>query len=159
MKTLEQSLRRLAQPLLHDLGLELVDLEFSRQRGRLWLRMFIDRAERESGGITVDECGDFNMAMSRLLDAEELIPESYVLEVSSPGINRRIRKLEDFLRFLGERVTVVSKEQLRGRKRFRGRLMAADEEGVWVEVDGERFFIPHQDIARTNLEYSFEEKG
>lgn len=158
MKTFEESLMELARPLLRDQGLELVDLELSRKKSRMWLRIFIDRADHGSGGITVDECGEFNNAMSRLLDVEELVPDSYMLEVSSPGVNRRVRKLEDFLRILGQKVMVVSKEPISGRKRFRGKLVAADEQGVGVEVDDELFFIRHQDIARANLEYQFDKK-
>lgn len=157
MKTLENAIEKLCGPLLDEYGLELVDLEVKRQGSKLWLRLFVDRKDRGESGITVDECGDFNTALGRLLDVHELIAESYLLEVSSPGVNRRIRKLRDFKRCLGEKVKVELKERIGGRKSIKGVIAAADEEGITVMVGEERFVIPHDSISRANLEYRLEQ--
>ena len=133
-KKLEQAITELAEPRLAEQGLELVDLELGWQAGRRWVRLFIDRVNRDQGGVTVAECGEFNTLISRLLEVEELITESWLLEVSSPGLNRRLRKVKDFQARLGEKVTVVVKAAQDGHKRFRGRLAAADESGVTVET-------------------------
>lgn len=156
MRTVEESIEKLAEPLLGEQGLELVDLELERRAGRLWVRLFIDRKQTSGGGITVDECGDFNLAFSQLLDVEELIPDSYTLEVSSPGVNRRIRKLKDFMKYMGQTLRVVLNNPAPGRKKITGRLVEADEEGVTLEVDKERFTISHSSIKRANLEYRFD---
>lgn len=144
----------LAEPRLVEQGLELVDLELHREGGRLWVRLFIDRVDRSGGGVTVEECGEFNTVFGRLLSVEDLIGESYVLEVSSPGVNRRLRRLKDFREHLGKRVTVVV-GSAHGRRRLRGRLLYADEEGVTVEGSGEGVRVKHDEIVRANLEYEF----
>jgi ribosome maturation factor RimP len=157
MRTIEESIEKLAEPLLDEQGLELVDYELERRSGRLWVRLFIDRKQTSGGGITVDECGDFNLAFSQILDVEELIPESYTLEVSSPGVDRRIRKLKDFIKYMGRTLRVVLNNPERGRKKVTGRLVEADEEGVTLEVDKELFTISHSSIKRANLEYRFDQ--
>ena len=155
MEKMEETLAGLAEPVLSQMRLELIDLELSRKGKQLWVRMFIDRLDQRQGGVSVDELGEFNQAMSRRLDVEELIPESYLLEISSPGLNRRLRKLKDFLKCLGQNVAVTTREDLDGKKRFRGKLTAADEAGVTVETEGIIIRIPHELIARANLEYEF----
>jgi ribosome maturation factor RimP len=159
MRTVEESIEKLAEALLGEQGLELVDIELERRGGRLWVRLFIDRKQTIGGGITVDECGDFNLAFSQLLDVEELIPESYTLEVSSPGLDRRIRKLKDFIKYMGRTLRVVLNKPAQGRKKITGRLVEADEQGVTLEVDKERLKISHSSIKRANLEYRFDREN
>jgi len=149
-----EQLEELIQPLLAQRGMELVDLERSRQKTRLLLRFFIDRLE---GGITVDELAEVNQEMSALLDLETGIDESYILEVSSPGLNRRLRKLKDFQKYLNRIVVVEATEKIQGRRNFRGSLVGADEEGITLVIGEESFFISHPRIKRANLEYRFEE--
>jgi ribosome maturation factor RimP len=158
MTALSERLEKLAEPVLAEMGLELVDLELSRSGGRLLVRLFLDRVEREHGGVSVEECGDFNLALSRLLDVEGLIEESYVLEVSSPGLDRRIRKLRDFLRYMGETATVFYKVPVAGRKKARGKIIGADENGISLETGEGVLKIGHDEIARAKLLYRFEEK-
>jgi len=149
----EKQLERLIEPILEERGYELVDVEIARQGRRLVLRFFIDRLE---GGITVDELAEVNRELGALLDLEAGIVESYILEVSSPGVNRRLRKLKDFQKYLNEVVVVEAKEKIRDRKNFRGVLVGADQQGITLVVDGESVFIPHEKIKRANLEYQFE---
>lgn len=152
MISLEQ-LENLINPLLEQRGMELVDLEVSRQKKRMLIRFFIDRLE---GGITVDELAEVNQEMSAILDLNVDIDKSYILEVSSPGLNRRIRKLKDFKKYLNQILQVETLEKIQGRKNFRGVLVGADESGITLVIDKESFFIPHHQIKRANLEYRFE---
>jgi ribosome maturation factor RimP len=158
MGALEDGIEKLAEPLLAEKGLELVDLELARSGGRLLVRLFIDRADRREGGVTVEECGDFNLALGRLLDVEGLLAESHVLEVSSPGLDRRIRKLRDFLRHRGQTVTVRLKTPRDGRRKVKGVIAAADGEGITVEAEAGAVRVRHDEISRANLEYRFEDE-
>jgi len=142
-------------PLLEQRGMELVDLELIRDRKRLLIRFFIDRLE---GGVTVDELAEVNQEFGALLDLESAINESYILEVSSPGLNRRIRKLKDFQKYLNQIVVVESREKIQGRRNFRGNLVGADEQGITLVIDGESFFIPHLQIKRAHLDYQFDDE-
>jgi ribosome maturation factor RimP len=154
---LEKRITLLAEPLLLEQGLEQVDLELSRQGSKLWIRFFVDRVA--GGGVTVNECGEFNLAISRLLDVEDIVAGSYMLEVSSPGLDRRVRKVEDFIRFAGRNVSMVLCEPVAGRKKLKGLIVGADAEGVTVRVDGQELKAPHGSIARANLEYEPKRKG
>ena len=149
----EERLKELIEPILEERGYELVDFEISRQGKRPLLRFFIDRLE---GGITVDELAEVNRELGARLDLEGEIIESYILEVSSPGINRRLRKVKDFQKYLNQMVLVEAKEKVGERRNFRGILLGADEQGITLLVDGKSVFIPHHLIKRANLEYQFE---
>jgi ribosome maturation factor RimP len=154
---LEKKITALAEPLLREQGLEQVDLELSRQGSKLWIRFFVDRVA--GGGVTVNECGEFNLAISRLLDVEDIVSGSYMLEVSSPGLDRRVRRVEDFIRFTGRRVSMSLREPVAGRKKLKGLIVGADALGVTVMVEGLELKVPHGSIARANLEYEPERKG
>lgn len=156
MKSTEDSIHGLVEPLLRGRGLELVDMELARKGAKLWVRLFVDR---EQGGITAEELGRVNQDLGRLLDVEEPVAESYLLEVSSPGLNRRIRKVKDFKSRVGERVTMAIKSPVEGKKRIKGTIAKADEDGVTVEIDGEKIAVPHSNIVRANLEYRFDESN
>jgi ribosome maturation factor RimP len=118
--------------------------------------VFVERLDLSRGGVTVDELGDANHVLGRVLDDEDMVPETYLLEVSSPGVNRRIRWLADFQGAVGETVTVTTREPLAGRRKFRGKLTAAGEEGITVTEEGKEFVVPLNSIDRANLEYNFE---
>ena len=154
---LEKKIAALAEPLLKELGLEQVDLELSRQGSKLWIRFFVDRVA--GGGVTVNECGEFNLAISRLLDVEDMVSGSYMLEVSSPGLDRRVRKVEDFVRFAGQNLTMTLREPVAGRKKLKGVIVGADADGVTVLVEGRELMVPHGSISRANLEYEPKRKG
>lgn len=146
-------MENLIEPLLKERGFELVDLDVSRQDKRLLLRFFIDRLEQ---GITVDELAEVNHELGAVLDLESRINQSYVLEVSSPGLNRRIRKLKDFVKYLNQELLVESTEKINDRRNFHGRLVGADNQGITLVINGDSVFIPHNKIKKANLEYRFE---
>ncbi len=152
MGSLETDLEGIVDPILHERGMELVDLELIRQGRRLLVRFFVDRID---GGITMEECVGINRELGDVLDVEDIIEESYVLEVSSPGLNRRLRKPRDFQRVVGETVSVKTRERVDERRRFQGTLLTADEGGISLMVEGRPVVIPYQQIARAKLKYEF----
>jgi ribosome maturation factor RimP len=127
-----EELTELLGPSVESLGYELADLEVKLGSRDGLLRVFIDKPE----GIGLEDCEIVNRQISALLDVEDPLPGNYVLEVSSPGLDRRLTKLEHFERFMGSDVRVKLRFPLEGRKNFRGALRAANEENIEVEVDG-----------------------
>ena len=114
---IRQQLEQLAEALVASEGMELVDLEYRRQGRRWMLRLFIDK----DGGVTLDDCANISRELGDLLDVKDVIPQAYVLEVSSPGLNRRLRKKEDFSRFAGRKVRLRLVAPIDGRKKNCGR--------------------------------------
>jgi ribosome maturation factor RimP len=115
------------------MGYELADLEFRLGGNGGLVRVFIDKPE----GIDLDDCEKVSQAVSALLDVEDPVPGKYNLEVSSPGLDRKLTKVEHFQRFMGEVVKVQMRFPIAGRRRFRGTLVSLDKENIVVEVDGE----------------------
>jgi len=115
------------------MGYELSDLEFRLGGNGGLVRVFIDKPE----GIDLDDCEKVSLALSALLDVEEPVPGKYSLEVSSPGLDRKLTKVKHFQRFVGEVVKVQMRFPIAGRRRFRGTLVSLDKENIVVEVDGE----------------------
>jgi len=115
------------------MGYELADLEFRLGGNGGLVRVFIDKPE----GIDLDDCEKVSLAVSALLDVEDPVPGKYHLEVSSPGLDRKLTKVEHFQRFMGEVVKVQMRFPIAGRRRFRGTLVSLDKENIVVEVDGE----------------------
>jgi ribosome maturation factor RimP len=144
---LRGKLIELAEPLLGQLGYELVDLEFSPGRSHAQLRLFIDRPE----GITVENCEQISREFSALLDVKDPIPTAYTLEVSSPGLDRVLRKPEHYGRFLGEQLHVELLAPRDGRRRYTGKLVSADEQQIEMQVDGVAVQIAYGDIDRARL--------
>jgi ribosome maturation factor RimP len=109
---IRRQVEEISEPLVVAEGMELVDLEYRREGPRWVLRLFIDK----QGGVTVDDCARISREVGDLLDVKDIIPQAYVLEVSSPGLNRRIRKKEDFSRFVGQKVKLRLVSPKDGRK-------------------------------------------
>lgn len=140
-------LRSMLEPGIRALGFELVDVEYATAGGRNVLRIYIDRPD----GVTVDDCATVSRQVSAALDVEDPIPEQYVLEVSSPGLDRPLVKREDFERFAGEMVKVRMGEAVLGRKNFKGTLVGVEGDMIVVDVDQERYRLPIARIERARL--------
>jgi ribosome maturation factor RimP len=141
----------LAESLITSEGMELVDLEY-RPEGRRWvLRLFIDK----EGGVTLDDCAYISRQLGDLLDVKDIIPQTYVLEVSSPGLNRRLRKKEDFNRFAGHKVKLRLASPSKGRRKIVGNLEGVENEKVIVSDTEGRRSVPLEEIAKANLIYEF----
>ena len=148
---IRRQVAELSESLVAAEGMELVDLEYRREGPRWMLRLFIDKG----GGVTIDDCVRISREVGDLLDVKDVIPQAYVLEVSSPGLNRRIRKKEDFSRFVGERVQLWLVSPKDGRRKIVGDLVGVEGEEVVVTATEGRFSVALEDIARANLIYEF----
>ena len=145
----------LAEPVVLAQGLELVDVEFQRERQGWVLRIYIDKLDKP-GGVTLGDCVRVSEVLSDLLDAKDFIHHSYHLEVSSPGLDRPLKKAEDFVRFAGDKVKVQLKEPLSGRRNFTGLLKGIEGDEVLVEIDGETHRLPRAKIKKAHIKYEFD---
>ena len=131
-------LHDLLEPTIERLGYELTDLDVRLSGQGGLLRLTIDKPE----GIDLDDCEKVSHAVSALLDVEDPVPGNYNLEVSSPGLDRKLTKVEHFQRFEGETLKVTMRFPIEGRRRFRGTLVSSNDENIVVEVDGESHSLP-----------------
>ena len=138
---------KLLEPTIERLGYQLWDLELKLGGKHGVLRVFIDKPD----GIGLDDCEKVSLAVSALLDVEDPLPGHYDLEVSSPGLDRKLTKIEHFQRFEGETVKVQMRFPIEGRRRFRGTLVSSDEENIVVDVDGESHTLPVATIDTARL--------
>lgn len=136
-----------AEPLLADMSMELVEIQFRRE-GHGWvLRLFIDK----EGGITIDDCAAVSREISAYLEVEDLIDHAYHLEVSSPGLERPLRKREDFIRFAERLVRIKLREPINGQRVLIGTLLGFEGEMVLLEMDNETVRIDMENIAKARL--------
>jgi ribosome maturation factor RimP len=142
-----EELQRLLEPTIENMGYELIDLELNLGGKSGIVRIFIDHPD----GIGLDDCEKVSRVISALLDVEDPLPGHYNLEVSSPGLDRKLTKTEHFQRFIGETVKVHMRFPMEGRRRFRGTLVASDDEKIVVEVDGESHTLPRATIDSARL--------
>ena len=147
MSISSNELKELLEPGIERLGYEVSDLEVQLTGKSGVVRIFIDHPD----GISLDDCEKVSQAVSALLDVEDPLPADYNLEVSSPGLDRKLTKVEHFQRFKGETLKVQLRFPIAGRKRFRGRLLSSNEENIVVEVDGEPHTLPLATIDTARL--------
>jgi ribosome maturation factor RimP len=136
----------LLEPAINALGYELVDLDLLSGRGGLLL-LFIDRPP----AVTLADCEFVSQQIGDFLDVEDPIGGSYRLEVSSPGIDRRLRTPAHFAAVIGSEVNVELRRPVEGRRRFRGRLLVADANTIEVEVDGKNWRLPFAEVRTARL--------
>jgi ribosome maturation factor RimP len=142
----KEGLISLLEPAVKALGYELVDLDV-RSGGNGLLRLFIDNEP----GVTLSDCEFVSGQISDLLDVEDPIPGNYSLEVSSPGLDRRLRTQAHFEAAVGAEVRVELKRPLEGRKRYRGVLTAADDEQIAIHGDGKDWLLPISEVSTARL--------
>lgn len=136
----------LVAKIIDNTPLELVDVEFVKERD-WYLRVFLDK----EGGIDVDDCQWVSERLSKALDAHNLIPQNYYLEVSSPGLERPLKKPRDFERSLGREVEVSTYGPVQGQKQFVGTLVRADETEVVLAIQGQELSVPRDKISQVRL--------
>lgn len=136
------------EPELKEQGYELVEVEFAQQSGAWTLRLFIDR----DGGITLDDCQTVSHFVGPFLDKADFIDGHYMLEVSSPGFDRPVRKPADFERLAGERIKLVALAPVNGRKQFKGILRGFRDGAVVVECDGVAHMIHIENLKKAHLD-------
>ncbi len=158
----EPELVSLVEPVCRAHGLELVQVRKLTQRGGAVLRVLIDRPGSESGGsgVTLGDCQAVSRELGPALDDHDVVGGAYRLEVSSPGLDRPLVKLEDFERFSGRKVeirTQTAQPDGRGgeRRKFKGQLLGVDGEVVRVSVDGAEVLLPYAAIDRAKLAHEY----
>jgi ribosome maturation factor RimP len=143
-------LEELILPLLESQGAELVELQYARpRRGRAILRLFVDRP---GGGITLEEITRISRIVSGLLDVHDVIPSSFTLEVSSPGLTRALKSPQDYQRFVGRLVRVTTRAPWEGSQVHSGILQGLEDDGVYLKEGDHIVCIPLSEIARARLD-------
>ena len=139
----KEKIQELIKPLLEKEGFALFDINFSQSAGGTIARIFVDR---ERGGIRLDECAALNISLGEALDAENIFSSRYVLEVSSPGMDRPLKNRGDFLRVTQRKARFILSEPVNKRKEVTGLVKEATEDFVLVSLDSGEFKIPIENI-------------
>jgi len=147
-ETYEQMATELALKVTEPLGLELVDVEFVKEGGEYYLRIYIDK----EGGVGINDCEAASRKISDLLDEKDPISEAYILEVSSPGLFRVLKKDKDLERSIGKTVLVKFFKAIDGEKQMRGELESFDSSGISVKVDGTSRTVNRENVAKISLD-------
>lgn len=143
---------KLLEPIIAEYDFEIYDVEYVKEAGNYFLRIFIDK----EGGITIDDCEVVSRRMSELLDKNDFIPDAYILEVSSPGLGRQLRKDKHFDRSIGEEVEIKLYKAIEKQKEFVGLLQGYDKENITIEMeDGTLLPLPRTNIATVRLTFDF----
>ncbi len=153
MGKIEDAIWKLAEPMVAENGMELIDVEYVKEGAEWYLRLFLDKEGDE--GIDLDDCELISRKFSDVLEEKDPITQAYRLEVSSPGIERPLKRTKDFQRFQGEKVQVKTFSELEGKKQFIGILQETTEETVTLDVDGTSIAIPRKQISKANLVWEF----
>ena len=147
----EKRTEELLMPLMEENSFELVDVEYVKEAGTWYLRAYIDK----EGGINIDDCELISRALSDKLDELDFIEEAYILEVSSPGLGRPLKKDKDLKRSLGEEVEVRTYRAIEKQKEFTGVLKDFDEESITIEIEEKEMSFARKDIALIRLAFDF----
>ena len=140
-----------ALPLLEELGLELVEVQFRREQSGWVLRLIIDK----QGGVNLEDCTAVSRELSQLLDIEDFIDQAYNLEVSSPGLDRPLKSMADFQRFTGRKAKIKTIEPIAGEHVFIGKIQQTEGESIVLEVRRREVVIPFSQVAKARLEVEF----
>ncbi|WP_206809777.1 ribosome maturation factor RimP [Paradesulfitobacterium ferrireducens] len=149
--SIEHKVTAIVEPLIQEKGLELVDVEYIKEGAHWYLRLFIDK----EGGVDLDDCTNVSHAVSEALDRDDPIPQAYMLEVSSPGLERPLKKDEDFERFKGKLVSTHLHAPFQGYKDFTGYLVGLVNDEIVLEYEGEQVSIPRSLVQKTHLALEF----
>ena len=148
----EARTEELITPILDRMNFELVDVEYVKEGGTWYLRAYIDK----EGGITVNDCEAVAREMNEILDREDFVDDSYVFEVSSPGLGRPLKKEKDYIRSMGKEVEIRTYRAINREKEFYGILSAYDENTVTIKTeDGTEMTFEKSDIALIRLAFDF----
>ena len=147
MSKITETVWQLAEPVTRENGVELWDVEFVKEAGTQYLRVYIDKPE----GICVDDCEAVSRALDPILDEADPIPCSYVFEVASAGIDRELKRPSDFEKFMGSQVEIKLYQALNGRKVYVGELAGYDQGNVTVLVNGKELELKKPMIAQVRL--------
>ncbi len=147
----EKKTEDLVMPLINENNFELVDVEYVKEASTYYLRIYIDK----EGGIAVDDCELISRALSDKLDEKDFISDAYILEVSSPGLGRPLKKEKDFARSIGKEVEIKLYKAINKQKDFEGVLKSYTDKEITIESDGNDIVLERTDIALIRLAFDF----
>ncbi len=147
MASREQKIEALLEPTVEALGFELWGLEYLSQGRHTILRLYID----SENGVTVDDCAEVSRHVAGVLDVEDPITGEYTLEVSSPGVDRLLFRLDHYPTYVGEWIELRLRTPFEGRRKFKGILKGIEGEDVVVQVDDHEFLLPHSAIEKAQV--------
>jgi ribosome maturation factor RimP len=147
-----REISQLIEPILDEMGVELVDIEYLSSHGRWIVRIYVDK----DGGITVDDCARVSREIDEIIEIKNIIHHAYVLEVSSPGLNRPLKKEKDFKGAVGKKIKARISVPLKGRRHFTGYLTDFRNDTLYLEVENKPLSLSRRDVEKANLVYEFE---
>jgi ribosome maturation factor RimP len=150
-ETAIKQVETVALPVLEELGFELVEVQYRREQNGWVLRLIIDKQD----GISLGDCAAVSREMSQLLDIEDFVDQAYNLEVSSPGLNRPLKSMAEFERFVGRKAKIKTVEPIWGEHVFIGNINKTDGESIVLEVGGKEMTILFSQVAKARLEVEF----
>ncbi|HSI89079.1 MAG TPA: ribosome maturation factor RimP [Pyrinomonadaceae bacterium] len=152
---IEARIRAISQSAADAKGLEFVHSEVAGTKRNAVVRVFVDKP----GGVTLDDCGELSRDIEGVLDIEDIVPSSYVLEVSSPGLERELYSIADFQKFTGESARIKTREAVDGRKSYKGSIVGVDGENILFEEKTlGQITIPYSNVAKANLVFDLSEE-
>lgn len=155
-EVVEKRIEEMLAPIVAPLELEIYDVEYVKEGSDWYLRVYIERLDTSEGGVDIVQCEKVSRALSDLLDQDDFIQDSYILEVSSPGLGRVLKKDKHLTRSIGEEVEIRTYKPINKQKEFVGILKSFDEDKVVIEADEEMTF-DRADIALIRLTFDFQE--
>ena len=148
MEDIRKKITELADSVAGQNAVDIVDVELAGSSRKPLIRIFIDR----ENGVTLEDCERFSRGLSALLDVEDPIPSAYVLEVSSPGLDRPLKKLRDFERSTGKLVRIITREMIEKQNIFRGRITRVGGDAITLLIADKEIEIPFEQISKARLE-------
>lgn len=151
MRKDQTHLWELFEPVVVGMGFDLIEIEHFPNPKHGVLRLYIDTPEGSEKGVVVEDCSAVSRQISALIDVEDPITGQFNLEVSSPGLDRPLRRLQDFQRFIGALVKVKTAMPLEGQRNFKGRMLEVNEDVVIIETDDEEISVPMSAIEKARI--------
>jgi len=151
VETVIKQVEAIVLPVIQELGLELVEVQFRREQSGWVLRLIIDKQD----GVSLDDCVAVSREVGQLLDIDDFIEQSYNLEVSSPGLERPLKSMADFQRFMGRKARIKTIEPIDGEQVFIGRISQVEGESIVLVVGCKEKTIPFSQVAKARLEVEF----
>ncbi len=150
-----EKIKEIVAPVIESEDMELVDVECLKMKSRWLVRIYMDKED----GITLDDCSEISNQVSDLLDIHEILPDTYILEVSSPGLDRPLAREKDFIKYRGHNIKVKLKNKLDGEKIIRGNLLDFNDVNgkkiLIIDTKEKTYSIPRETIIKATLEYDF----
>lgn len=148
-----EKIEKIVTPVVNEMGLSLVDIEYMQDGGYWYVRIYV---ENLNGEITLEECAAISGKIDE--DVDKLIEQRFFLEVSSPGIERPLKKIENFIRFKGEKIKVSLKHKINDKKSFEGIITECKDNIIFLEIEEENIVeIPFSEVKKANIIYEFDE--